>query len=103
MVHYAQSRSGCISSHAWPQTGQRLAFLEIIHRARINRYLSRNGALWQREYYDHLIRDGEQLQRAIRYTAHNPLKSGLKNWPYVYISAEAFGGPAATDVSSSTW
>jgi len=65
----------------------------------INRRLSRSGALWQKEYYDHLIRDGEQLNRAIRYTAENPAKAGMKNWPYVYVSAEAFGGPAGQDVS----
>jgi len=67
----------------------------------INRYLSRSGLLWQKEYYDHLIRDGAQLRRAIRYTTENPLKAGMKNWPYVYASAEAFGGPAKVDISKS--
>jgi putative transposase len=65
----------------------------------INHYLSRKGTLWQREYYDHLIRDGNQLLRAISYTAENPAKCGLTNWPYVYVSAEVFGGPAHTDVT----
>jgi len=65
----------------------------------INRQLSRSGALWQKEYYDHLIRDGEQLTRAIRYTAENPAKAGMKKWPYVYVSAEAFGGPVGRDIS----
>ena len=58
----------------------------------INRQLSRSGPLWQKEYYDHLIRDGAQLRRAIRYTTQNPLKAGMKNWQYVYASAEGFGG-----------
>jgi putative transposase len=65
----------------------------------INRSLSRSGVLWQKEYYDHLIRSGEQLKRAIRYTVENPLKAGMKKWPYVYASAEAFGGPPNLDVS----
>jgi REP element-mobilizing transposase RayT len=65
----------------------------------INRLLSRRGALWQREYYDHLIRDSRQLKRAIAYTLDNPRRSGLKNWPYVYASAETFGGPSQVDVS----
>jgi len=65
----------------------------------INRQLSRSGVLWQKEYYDHLIRNGEQLKRAIRYTAENPAKAGMREWPYVYVSAEAFGGPAGRDVS----
>ena len=67
----------------------------------INRLLSRSGPLWQKEYYDHLIRDGAQLKRAIRYTTENPIKAGMKSWPYVYASAEAFGGPANVDISKS--
>lgn len=71
---------------------------------KINRYLRRRGTLWQREYYDHLIRDGGQLSRAISYTAENPAKAGLDDWPYVYVSAEAFGGPAQTAVlRESPW
>jgi REP element-mobilizing transposase RayT len=67
----------------------------------INRHLLRSGALWQKEYYDHLIRSGKQLQRAIRYTVENPRKAGMKEWPHVYASAEAFGGPANVDISIS--
>jgi hypothetical protein len=64
-----------------------------------NRYGSRSGLLWQKEYDDHLIRSGEQLQRAIRYTVENPGKAGMKEWPYVYAAAEAFGGSANVDIS----
>ena len=67
----------------------------------INRQLSRSGPLWQKEYYDHLIRNGKQLTRAIRYTTENPLKAGMKDWPYVYVSAEAFGGPPKLDIAKS--
>ena len=59
----------------------------------INRRLGRAGAVWQREYYDHLIRDGEQLRRAVCYTVENPVKAGLEDWPFVYMSDEVFGGP----------
>lgn len=65
----------------------------------INRHLSRAGLLWQKEYYDHLIRNGEQLKRAVRYTVENPLRVGMKKWPYVYASAQSFGGPENLDVS----
>jgi len=77
---------------------------EILHAwksftgVEINRQLSRSGPLWQKEYYDHLIRDGEQLKRAIRYTVENPVKAGMTKWPYVYSSAETCGGPARRDV-----
>jgi menaquinone-specific isochorismate synthase len=51
-----------------------------------NRLLSRSGAFWQREYYDHLIRDGNQLGKAIRYTAENPMKAQLRNWEWIYVA-----------------
>ena len=41
---------------------------------------------WQREYFDHLIRDGKQFDRAIRYTAENPIKAGMKDWSWVYVA-----------------
>ena len=53
---------------------------------RVNEVLGRRGPFWQREYYDHLIRDGKQLARAIRYTAENPAKAKLTNWRWVYVS-----------------
>jgi REP element-mobilizing transposase RayT len=43
----------------------------------IKRQLNREGSVWQKEYYDHLIRGGNQLTRAIRYTAENPVRAGL--------------------------
>jgi REP element-mobilizing transposase RayT len=48
-----------------------------------NRILRRSGDFWQREYYDHLIRDERDLQRCIRYVLDNPKKAGLKNWASV--------------------
>ncbi len=50
---------------------------------RVNSLLARTGAFWQREYYDHLIRDEDELEKAIEYTLMNPLRAGLKNWPWV--------------------
>jgi len=49
----------------------------------INRILGGSGSLWQREYYDHLIRDQQDLQRCVRYVVQNPEKAGLPNWPWV--------------------
>jgi len=40
-----------------------------------NRALGRSGQpLWQRSYYDRIIRDEEELQRYRQYVADNPLK-----------------------------
>jgi REP element-mobilizing transposase RayT len=52
---------------------------------RINAHLKRRGAVWQREYYDHLLRDEAQLARAVRYVAENPVRAGLKNWKWVEV------------------
>jgi REP element-mobilizing transposase RayT len=50
-----------------------------------NRVLGRSGTFWQREYYDHLIRDAGELQRAVDYVKNNPLKVGLTAWEWVWI------------------
>ena len=48
-----------------------------------NRILGRKGPLWQREYYDHLIRDEADFERCLDYVAENPHKAGLENWHWV--------------------
>ena len=54
-----------------------------------NKKLGRRGeAFWQREYYDHLIQDGEQFHRAVRYTAENPLKAGSRDWRWVWVAED---------------
>lgn len=50
---------------------------------RINKLLSRTGPVWQREYYDRLIRDSDELQRAINYVINNPSGAGLIGWKWV--------------------
>jgi REP element-mobilizing transposase RayT len=51
-----------------------------------NKLLRRQGAFWEREYWDTYMRDEEQLARARRYIEQNPLKAGLvrqaKDWPW---------------------
>ncbi len=42
-----------------------------------------SGAVWQTEYYDHLIRDEEDLIHAMEYALGNPDAAGLKNWRWV--------------------
>jgi len=46
-----------------------------------NKILCKNGAFWQRESYDHVVRDGKELERIIAYVLHNPVKAGMvSNW-----------------------
>ncbi len=52
----------------------------------INKLLGTTGALWEREYYDHLLRDEEGLRRIIEYVVGNPVKANLHEWPWVGVS-----------------
>lgn len=45
----------------------------------INRQLGRRGLLWQRDYFDRIIRDARHFERCKRYIASNPDKAGLRN------------------------
>ena len=52
---------------------------------RINSLLSRRGPTWQPESYDHPVRDEEEFYHAVQYIRDNPVKAGLKDWPWVYV------------------
>jgi len=51
-----------------------------------NLELKRSGQFWQREYYDHLIRDEDDLAWYVNYTLNNPVAAGLckcpADWPW---------------------
>jgi (E)-4-hydroxy-3-methylbut-2-enyl-diphosphate synthase len=49
----------------------------------INRRLGTSGAVWQKESYDHLVRDGEDLRNQVGYVMRNPVKAGLGDWEWV--------------------
>jgi REP element-mobilizing transposase RayT len=42
---------------------------------------------WQKDFYDHIIRTGENMRKQIEYILNNPVRNGLvedwKNYPYV--------------------
>jgi REP element-mobilizing transposase RayT len=57
-----------------------------------NKVLGRNGRFWQPESYDHVVRDGAELERIRRYVLNNPVKAGLVNsweeWPWNYCKPD---------------
>jgi REP element-mobilizing transposase RayT len=63
-----------------------------------NVILGRSGAFWQREYYDRLIRSGDELERAVRYAVSNPERAGLKGWKWVWSA----GGDARATAGLET-
>jgi len=66
---------------------------------KINTMLGRSGTLWQKEYYDHLIRDENAYANACEYVCVNPTKAGLKNWKWVARCSA--GVPPAESLHSS--
>jgi REP element-mobilizing transposase RayT len=53
---------------------------------RANEILNRTGAFWQKESYDHWVRDLDELERIVTYIAANPVSAGLcdrpREWPF---------------------
>ena len=58
-----------------------------------NRLLKREGAFWQPERYDHLVRDQEDFDRCRDYILQNPVKAGLARIPQDYVFSS--GSPAS--------
>lgn len=55
---------------------------------RSNQALGRSGKLWQRESYDHLVRDIVELQAFRKYVRENPLKARIRLGDGAYYEAE---------------
>lgn len=47
---------------------------------------------WQRESYDHIVRDDLEFGRIVRYVLDNPRKASLPEWPFVYERLSNAGG-----------
>jgi REP element-mobilizing transposase RayT len=39
--------------------------------------------MFEREYYDRLVRDERDLERTVAYVRGNPAKAGLVDWPWI--------------------
>jgi REP element-mobilizing transposase RayT len=55
---------------------------------KLNRMLERHGSIWQREYFDHLLRHQSDLAKFCKYVKDNPVKANLKDWPWVWVADE---------------
>jgi REP element-mobilizing transposase RayT len=53
-----------------------------------NKLLGRQGAFWQQESYDHVIRDEDEFRRIMDYVLNNPVQAGLvdawEEWPWTH-------------------
>ncbi|KAF1712717.1 REP-associated tyrosine transposase [Pseudoxanthomonas sacheonensis] len=75
-------------SHIKAGFSRRIAVGE--HR-RPSRIAKRERGIWQRRYWEHLIRDGTDLRRRVDYIHFNPVKHGYvkqaSEWPYSSLHA----------------
>ena len=55
----------------------------------INRHLQRAGELWQRSYFDRLIRDADHFANCVRYIRRNPVKARLRDGEYLLWESDA--------------
>jgi putative transposase len=67
-----------------------------------NRILSRTGSFWQRESYDHFVRDRAEFDKIVHYIENNPVKAGLVSSPedFRWSSAHRRHEAAACGASS---
>ncbi|QIF05166.1 transposase [Roseimicrobium sp. ORNL1] len=54
----------------------------------INRRLGRRGRLWQKDYFDRLIRDGDHFASCVRYIRAKPTKARLKESEFTHYESE---------------
>ncbi|RMG25362.1 MAG: hypothetical protein D6730_10990 [Bacteroidetes bacterium] len=60
-----------------------------------NQLLGRKGKFWQKDSYDHYIRNEKEFRNIIRYILQNPVKAGLtaawEDFPFTYLSKKYSG------------
>ena len=65
------------------QLENNMALAEVMKRLKawsarsINTQLNRKGKVWQKTYYDHALRQDEDVKAVSRYIVANPLRAGL--------------------------
>ena len=58
----------------------------------VNKRNKTSETIWQKESYDHLVRDEEDLRNQVEYVLNNPAKAGLGDWEWV---GSAYAGLSA--------
>jgi REP element-mobilizing transposase RayT len=54
----------------------------------INKLLKRSGSLWQRDYFDRLVRDEKHFANCVRYIRRNPEKASLSEGEFLLWESE---------------
>jgi REP element-mobilizing transposase RayT len=59
---------------------------------RLNRALQRTGPVWQKDYFDRIVRDEEHLGSLIAYIRLNPVKARLSQGEYLLWESDYANG-----------
>ena len=66
----------------------------------------RESTLWQRRYWEHLIRDDQDFERHMDYLHYNPVKHGwvasVRDWPYSSFHRHVAAGVYRKDWSEAS-
>jgi REP element-mobilizing transposase RayT len=54
----------------------------------INKLLGRSGRLWQRDYFDRLVRNEKHFANCVRYIRRNPEKARLSEGEFILWESE---------------
>jgi putative transposase len=55
------------------------------------------GKVWQLRFWDHVIRDKEDMRRHVDYIHYNPVRHGLVDDPSVYALSSATAHPTSVE------
>jgi putative transposase len=55
---------------------------------KINSLRGRDGSLWQRDYFDRLVRDENHFANCVRYIRRNPGRARLRGGEFILFESE---------------
>jgi REP element-mobilizing transposase RayT len=64
-----------------------------------NLHLGRTGSFWQRESYDHWVRDRKEFDKIVAYIENNPVKAGIVSGPEEFRWSSAYRRREAAQAS----
>ena len=76
-----------VQNPEWPPERVMLSWKRFSARE-INKIVQRSGPLWQRDYFDRLVRDEKHLGNCVRYIRRNPEKARLGPEHYILFESE---------------
>ena len=76
-----------VQNPEWPLENLLRSWKSFTSR-KINSLLGRDESLWQRDYFDRLVRNEEHFANCVRYIRRNPTRARLQNGEYILYESE---------------